>query len=351
MNKLKICIIGCGGIGDYHLGHLTGFRDIIDIAGFCDIIEERAEAFRQKAGCGRVYTEYRKMLDTEKPDAVFVCVPPYCHGEIENDLIDRKIPFFVEKPVALTMEMACDIRDKVEKAKLITAVGFQCRYSSLVEPNRRFVEENKVLYVNCARFGGIPGVDWWLKKSTSGGQLVEQTIHQLDLMRWFCGEVDEVFAYNMTGFIKGVPGYDTDDMSLTSLKFKSGILGTIATGCYPTGGEAYDSKVTFSTADKRADLRILDSFKVYGEKPAENEGKSGLILANDGSMKASGDAVVYKETIPDAGVPSDRTFLEAVLNNDPSKLRTSYADAVKTLAVGLAANESMATGKAVKVRY
>lgn len=78
----KLAIIGCGGIGSYHLSHFLDFNDI-ELAGFCDLIPERAEDFVVKAGSGKVFTNYKEMYDEIKPDMVFICVPPTEHGAIE----------------------------------------------------------------------------------------------------------------------------------------------------------------------------------------------------------------------------------------------------------------------------
>ena len=77
----KLAMIGCGNIGHYHMGHFLKWDDI-ELAGFCDLIPERAEAFVERAGCGKAYTNYLEMYDEVQPDMVFICVPPYCHGEI-----------------------------------------------------------------------------------------------------------------------------------------------------------------------------------------------------------------------------------------------------------------------------
>ncbi|HAZ18992.1 MAG TPA: hypothetical protein DCY75_02315, partial [Clostridiales bacterium] len=114
----------------------------------------------------------------------------------------------------------------------MTASGFQCRYSNLVEPNRTFIRENEVPYICCNRFGGIPSAEWWSDKAKSGGQLVEQTVHQCDLLRYFCGEVDSVCSMGGRGFVRGEVGYDTDDLSVTIVRFKNGTMATIGTGCY-----------------------------------------------------------------------------------------------------------------------
>ena len=156
MKKARLAVIGCGGIGNYHLGHFMQFTDIIDMVGFCDLVEEKAKDFSQRAGMGEVFTDYREMLDTVKPDMVFVCVPPYCHGQIEYDLIERGIHFFVEKPLALDLELAKDILLKAEKKGLVTASGFQCRYSNLVEPNIEYIKGHKIFYVDWEHLQNIP---------------------------------------------------------------------------------------------------------------------------------------------------------------------------------------------------
>ena len=114
----KLAIIGCGGIGSYHLEHFLDYTDV-ELAGFCDLIPERAESFAEKAGRGRAFTDYREMYDAVEPDMVFICIPPTCHGEIEFETIRRGIPFFVEKPLALDLDLARRIRDAAEAKGLI----------------------------------------------------------------------------------------------------------------------------------------------------------------------------------------------------------------------------------------
>ncbi|MBQ2546933.1 MAG: Gfo/Idh/MocA family oxidoreductase, partial [Clostridia bacterium] len=127
----------------------------------------------EKAGSGKAYTDYLEMYDEVKPDMVFICIPPYCHGEIEFETIRRGIPFFVEKPLALDLDLARRIRDAAEEKNLITASGFQCRYSKLVAPNVEFCKNNEIVFIDCTRIGGVPGVFWWKDKDLSGGQIVE----------------------------------------------------------------------------------------------------------------------------------------------------------------------------------
>jgi predicted dehydrogenase len=323
------------------------------LAGFCDLIPERAENFVKKAGSGKAFTNYKEMYDAIQPDMVFICIPPTQHGEIELETIKRGIPFFVEKPVALCLDLARQIRDEVKKAGLITASGFQCRYSNLVEQNVKFIKDNGVVFVDCIRVGGIPDTPWWKKKSLSGGQIVEQTIHQFDIIRYVFDEPEEVFTFGTRGFVTEVDGYDTDDLSTTVVKFRSGALATISTGCYANSGDAADSKVVFSSRGARAELRILNDLKIYGVQAKEDEAESaqseGLVVKGDGAMYASKSGeIIYKQE-GDAGILCDRTFIDAVLTGDGSKIRSPYEDAVRSVEFTLACNKSMETGLPVKI--
>lgn len=343
----KVAMIGCGGIGEYHLGHLTQFTDIIELAGFCDLVIEKAERFVKVAGSGRAFADFRDMYDKINPDIVFICVPPTQHGDIEYETISRGIHFFVEKPVALDLNLAKKIRDEVEKKKIITASGFQCRYSNLNEPAFNYMKNNQIVYISCARIGGVPGAEWWKKRSTSGGQIVEQTIHQFDIIRYLCGEPDTVFTFGTKGFVKDIEGYDTEDLSTTVVRFKNGALASISTGCYATEGASFDSKIVFSAKDSRSELKILDSFSVYSANIG-NDSEKGFIIKGDGALSASGDTITYYQE-GDAGILCDRTFIEGVISGDGSKIRSPYSDAVKSLAFTLACNQSMDTGLPVKV--
>ncbi len=349
MSKKRVAIVGCGGIGGYHLGHLVQFTDIVELVGFCDLIPERAEGFVEKAGCGQAFTDFREMYDAVNPEIVFICVPPYCHGEIEYETIERNIPFFVEKPVSLYWDQAMDILAKVKEKGLITAAGFQCRYDMIADSLAEFAKTHPVPYVNCTRFGGIPDTPWWIKKDLSGGQLVEQTVHQMDYIRYTLGEPELVYSLAGRGYVTDVEGYDTDDLSVAVVKFKNGTLATVATGCYAKDAACFDSKTTYSAPDARADMFLLNKLDVYSAAIKKEE-VGDLIVKGDGALgKASNEKDTIKHS-GDSGIICDRTFLEAVISGDPSKIKSPYEDACKTLAFVLAFNESIETGLPVKVR-
>ncbi|MCL2478019.1 MAG: Gfo/Idh/MocA family oxidoreductase [Treponema sp.] len=353
----KLALIGCGLIGEYHLDHLIQFKDI-SLAGFCDVTLERAEKFVSRAGQGKAFTDYLQMYDSVKPDMVFICVPPTCHGNIEFETIKRGIPFFAEKPISIDPDLAHEMKTQVEKNKIIAASGFQCRYDNINDAAKKFIKSKKILTVQASRVGGIPQVPWWRNKVTSGGQLVEQTIHQMDMLRYLLGsEPDTVYSMNSRGYItqKECPGYFTDDLSVTLIKFKNGVTATMLTGCYAQNGVCWESKMTFGARDSRMDYVLTNKVTVYtkgtvGNTGAKTGSKGAGVVKGDGVQDT--DPGEHEETTKsniDFGLICDRTFIDAAVTGDGSKIRSPYSDAYKSVLFTLACNKSMETGYPVTI--
>lgn len=348
----KLVFVGCGGIANYHVGNMLGYKAWLDendiqFAGFCDLIPERAEALAKKAGSGKVYTDYKKMYDEIQPDVAFICIPPYCHGDVDRETFSRGIPAYVEKPLTLDLDLAEEILGIVRKNHVITAVGFQCRYGNITDLTRQFCAEHQIVFCDMVRMGGIPDTFWWKKKELSGGQIVEQTIHNYDLVRYALGaDPVEVCTFGARGFVKGVADYDTEDLSSTIVRFANGTLGTFSTGCYAEGPGCYESKTTFSAKDARLDHHLLNKIVVFDSAKAE---ESASIVKGDGFLRGSAEGVTVK-CEGDTGHISEQTFFKAVLTGDDSHIRSPYSDGIKSVAFTLACNESMVKGGIVKVR-
>ena len=142
MEKLKIAFIGCGGRNGAHVQKCMA-RDDLEYVGFCDVLEEKALAYANRIGvdpAGKLFTNHREMLaNIEKPDAVFVAVPPHQHGDIEFALIENDIPFLVEKPIALDMDLILRIQAAIREKNLLVTVGFQDRYQNLTNIMKDYI--------------------------------------------------------------------------------------------------------------------------------------------------------------------------------------------------------------------
>ena len=314
--QVRVGVIGCGGIANWHFGHLEKI-EAANVVAVCDLIEERVQKAAERFSA-TPYESYRKMLEEQALDAVYVCVPPYCHDGMELAAVEKGCHLFVEKPVSLNLEYAENVRDALAAKELISAVGFQIRYTEFLPRVKAWLGMQEVRMFSHHRIAGMPWVWWWRQHKLSGGQVVEQTIHDFDLLRYLFGEVAAVQSMGVRGAMNDIENYDTEDGSCTTLRFENGLIGTVLTGCYVNHGGMHGLNVF--AKEGRLEMGF-GRYKII-EQNMTIEGKSSN----------------------DCGQEEDETFIEAVRTGDGGDILSPYADAVKTLAVVLAANRSMDSG-------
>jgi len=322
---MRIAFVGTGGIARRHAEGLAK-REDVTFVGTYDVDAERAQAFAAQYG-GTPYDDLAEMLDQAKPDAVWVCLPPFAHGEAELALLERRIPFLVEKPVSNSLETARRILEEVERSGTLVAAGYMNRYRRSVNRARELLAEDPAVLLHGGWLVGMPGVYWWRVKKLSGGQIVEQTTHTFDLARYLVGEPVLVYARGAKGFIQGVPEYDLEDASVVAVEFASGAVGSLMSSCANQSGGA-GVHLTIVARGHVAVFRGWEHSVVIHKSRIEQE-------------QITGEPNIFEI--------EDDAFLAAVEANDPSKVRSLYADACKTLAFCLAANESLETGEPVQV--
>ena len=330
MEKLRLGLIGCGGRAGAHMNSFLQMDDVAVVA-VADPREDRRNAAAAKFGCTRIYTDHRDLYAHENRstlDAVVIAIEPTAHIGVEETAIDLGLPFIVEKPMAMDIRQAEAIARRVEETGLITSVGFQDRYLDLIDIIKEEMPRHKAGgLVYGAWVGGIPGVWWWQKKSTCGGQLVEQNIHLLDGLRWLYGEPLSVYATCSRGIVR--PGidaseeYDTDDHSTAVLRFPNNVTATLVSGCYSRGVRPNCGYV-ITLDDMILDYRLRNNLIIrtaHETRDIDRQVDQTFIL--------------------------DRVFLDAVRSGDGSAIRSPYPDAYKTLKLAFAANESMESGQVI----
>src|SRR5439155_16568344 len=120
----------------------------------------------------------------ESPDALYVCVPPFAHEDAELIAARKGIHLFVEKPVALDVDWGASVAAVIRETGILSSVGYSLRYLPATETARRYLAGKEIAMVASHRWGGLPETPWWRVMEQSGGQLVEMTTHQVDLMRY-----------------------------------------------------------------------------------------------------------------------------------------------------------------------
>jgi predicted dehydrogenase len=205
-------------------------------------------------------------------------------------------------------------------------VGYQVRYSSAVAEARAAIGDQPIGLALGTYLGGLPGSPWWRLQARSGGQVVEQATHVVDLMRFVVGEVDWVHAQAATRLLADVPNLDIADVSLACLRFDSGVIGSLTNTCALRGvpDEHWDHGLTLIARDLSVRM-WLGTARIA--RPGEVRH-----LSDDGS----------------ASYALDAAFIDAVATGDRSGIRSTYADGVASLRVTLAIEESVRSGQAVR---
>jgi predicted dehydrogenase len=318
MATTRIGLVGAGGVAARHARVLSGLPDV-QVTAVTDVVTQAARALADEHGA-RAYASVPDLIDSG-PDAVYICVPPFAHGDAERAVIAAGLPMFVEKPISINYRTAAEIAGLVAEHGIRTAVGHHWRYLPTVERARELLDGRPIRLITGAWLDKVPPVAWWPRADRSGGPVVEQAAHVLDLARHLGGEVDEVYAYG-NGTPPPVDGADVDGACTAVLRFAGGAVGNLATTCV-LGWK------------QRAGL------EVYAD---------GLALAFTENELVIRDATgtVALPCDPASGhLAVDRAFVRAV-RGEQDDVRVPYAEALRTHALALAVAESAATGRPVR---
>jgi predicted dehydrogenase len=238
MKKLNFGIIGCGRIAYKHAEAIKK-NDKANLLYVCDIIEERAVDYKNKYEAKEYFIDYHEMLERSDLDVVNICTPSGMHAEMGIAAAKAGKHVIVEKPMALSLKDADDLIKACEENGVKLAVCFQNRFNLPVQKLRKALEEG--------RFGklthGSAVVRWFRPqeyydqaawrgtRAMDGGCLMNQAIHNIDLLQWMMGPVESVFGYTATNLRK----IEAEDIGVAVLKFKNGALGVIeaSTTIYP----------------------------------------------------------------------------------------------------------------------
>ena len=266
-------------------------------------------------------------------DCLFIAVPPHRHEQQEILAARKGIPFLVEKPVVRHLAQAWTIEQEIARSGVLHAVGYHNRYAPHCEVARAALEGAVVgtalgfTYWKSPTEQSQPRWHHWLfDDAAGGGQLHEHTTHVFDLARHLVGEVETVYCERARRLPHAeITNYATADVHAVTLRFRGGAVGIVGAGHMTPRAYWWGLHVL-------ADRCILD----YNERRLR-------------VLEAEGEREVAPDLPHGLHAVQDEAFLQAVRTGDRGRVRSTYADAIRTAAVSLAALESAATGAPVVV--
>ena len=225
-------IIGSGGMGTHLATMCLGVPGTKILAAY-DLVEEHAKSLALKLKCDH-YARFDDLLRRSDIEAVIVATPNHTHSEYSVAALKAGKHVFCEKPMALRLGDCDRMIRAAEGTGLTLMIGHVMRFyrgCSYLKGAIADGELGQPIACDVKRTGWVEVGSWansWRRsKELCDNSLFESTIHEIDLMRWFMGDVGSVMGYGLN-FTH--PELDYDDCTIAALRFKSGALGTLESG-------------------------------------------------------------------------------------------------------------------------
>jgi len=225
-DKSRIAVIGAGLIGQKHAA-LIASSTVATLAGICDSDGSRAQVAQE---CQTpFYQRLELLLEQEKPEGAIIAIPNHWHASVAETCAAYGVHLLVEKPIADTLAGAERIITAAQGAGIQVLVGHHRRHNPLIAQTRTLMQQGAV--------GKLIGVSvlWTLRKPDgyfqttwrtqrpNGGPALINLIHEIDSLRFICGEITQVYAQSSSA----IRGFAVEDSLTATLTFANGALGSV----------------------------------------------------------------------------------------------------------------------------
>lgn len=342
---MKYALIGCGRISPNHI--VAAQNNGLDIVGICDInnlnMEDKVLKFSLPKSV-HLYNDYNEMISIEKPELVAIATESGEHAKIALDCLKKECNLIVEKPIALSLEDADKIIELADRKNLKVCACHQNRFNKSIQKIRDAVDKNRFgrLYYGTAHIRWARDYEYYNRAKwrgtweQDGGALMNQCIHDIDLLRWMMGD-DVVEVMAMTDRLKH-DYIEAEDLGIAIVRFANGSYGIIegTTDVYPKNLEEtlylFGEKGTVKAGGEAVNIIEEWKFSDYLDEPETVKRENSEQPPN---VYGFGHTKLYKDVI------------EAISND-----RQPYVDARagrRALELVLAIYKSAAMGQSVRL--
>ncbi|MCC6235910.1 MAG: inositol 2-dehydrogenase [Verrucomicrobiales bacterium] len=331
--RLKVGLLGAGRIGKVHGNHVARFIPEAELVWVVDVDEAAARALAAQCGVAKVGTDPGAVLADPEVDAVLICTSTDTHARLIEEAAAAGKHIFCEKPIAHDLESIDRALAAVEKAGVALQIGFNRRFDANFSRVRRAIASGEIaaprLMHIVSRDPGPPPIEYVRR---SGGIFFDMTIHDFDMARYLMGcEVEEVFAYGAVRVDPAIGEAGDLDTALIVLKFANGAIGTIDNCREAVYG--YDQRV-----------EVLGS---NGAISVENNYPNTATISNGKTIHRDLPLNFFMDRYTESFRVELESFVRAVLSGTPPEV-TGH-DGRMAVVVGMAAKQSVAEGKSVKI--
>jgi len=344
--SMTFALIGCSRISAQHIK--AALNNNMEIVAVCDLLPERIDAILSEyqqhfTTSVRRYTDYRQMLDELKPDIAAITTPSGSHAEIAVYCINKGVNLIIEKPITLSLTDADAIITAAQDKGVKVCACHQNRFNPAIQKIRKAVEAGRFgkLFHGTAHIRWNRGEDYYKQApwrgtwEQDGGVLMNQCIHNIDLLRWLMGdEITEVFG--MTDRLNH-DYIEAEDLGLALIRFANNSYGTIegTTNVYPCNLEEtlyiFGEKGTIKAGGKS--VNAIEEWRFEG--CTETPEMVNQYIKDNSSENDFGHTALYADVI------------DAVKHDRPVYIDANAGR--RALEIVLAIYKSAAEGKSVKL--
>lgn len=232
MQRIKIGLIGTGWMGSEH-GRNILRNQAAELAGICDSDQGHLQQFKTGTGCAcPVFTDWRELLKAHV-DAVVIASPNAAHAEMSIAAARARKHIYCEKPMAITLDDCRRVRDEVVKAKVQYLIGYHRRFNPLYQHVKGLLDGGTLgrpFMIESDYIHHVPGTldiwSWLGKESIAGSIFHAGSGHNIDLIRFFCGEIATV-ACVKGAFLPRKKQVETEDTAIAIFTFAGGAVGKV----------------------------------------------------------------------------------------------------------------------------
>jgi scyllo-inositol 2-dehydrogenase (NAD+) len=332
--KLGIGVIGVGRLGSSYAKYFMGRIAGASLVALSDVNEAAAAALSSELGVSKRFSQYQDLIGDDEVEAVVIVSPTSTHQEIVLEAAKRGKAIFCEKPLSISLQEARTMLQTVEQTGVFFQMGFMRRFDKgYVAAKGKIMEGTigtPVVFKSSSRDPYRPSLEY-LDPAHSGGLLIDCGIHDLDIARWFMGDIASVYSIGGTLAYPEMKTIGDIDNAITSIYFSNGALGTIDLS--RNGVYGYDIRTEILGTKGTLKIGYLRETPI-------------LVMTKDGITH---DTVPYfTERFEQAYVTQLQNFVDNVLHGRSPAVTCS--DGVAALQASAAATLSFKENRPVKIQ-
>ena len=276
---VRTSVIGLGKMGISHCAILNAHKGV-DVVGVCDTSKFLRWALGKYSPL-KTYSSYKKMIEEQKPQSVFIATPTKLHYEIAKYCLDRDIHIFLEKPCCLNYEETTELRELASNKKLLVQIGYHNRYIGTFGAVKKAVENQElgeIYHFSAEAYGPVvineQEETWRSKRSEGGGCLYDYASHVINLVDYLLGGIESVKGT----VLRSVYSKNVEDAVYSTLKLMNGITGQLSVSWSEESYRKMSTKITIYGKKGRIEANAQE-IKLYRNKSnTQNNHGSGWDL-------------------------------------------------------------------------